>query len=139
MTKDKLVEGLNKDLAAELGTILRYLYQSSKATGFSGMELREMLSKEIGDELGHAQFLADKIVALGGEPVVEPLAFEKISDVRRMLELDIDLERKDIANYKRRAEEADEFGDIGLKVKLEEIAADETNHAEELERILRGL
>lgn len=139
MDKETLIKGLNQDLAAELGTILRYLFQSSKAAGFSGMELRELLSKEITDELGHAQFLADKIVALGGEPVVEPKPFEKVTDVRKMLEMDIALERQDIANYKKRAEDADIFGDIGLKVKLEEIAADETNHAEELERILRGL
>jgi bacterioferritin (cytochrome b1) len=42
--KEELIQGLNQDLAAELGTVIRYTYQSSKATGFAGVELREILA-----------------------------------------------------------------------------------------------
>ena len=55
--KDKLIENLNEDLAAELGTIIRYNYQASKVSGLEGMPLRELLRGEIEDELGHASFL----------------------------------------------------------------------------------
>jgi len=57
MSKEDLIKGLNEDLAAELGTVIRYTYQSSKAMGFAGVELREILEGEIADELGYAAFL----------------------------------------------------------------------------------
>ena len=40
------------------------------AFGIRGAELRDLLQKEIPDELGHATFLTDVIVDLGGEPVL---------------------------------------------------------------------
>ena len=54
-----------------------------------------------------------------------------------MLEAVVEAERRAIKNYGRRIEEANEFGDVGLAVQLEEIVADETAHAEQTERILR--
>jgi len=56
-----------------------------------------------------------------------------------MLKLDLKLERDAIENYRRRCIQAEECGEIGLKIKLEEIIVDETGHAEQIERILRGL
>jgi len=41
-----------------------------------------------------------------------------------------------IADYRIRIEQAEAFGDIGLKVALENQIADETRHKEEMERIL---
>ena len=35
-TKEELIRGLNEDLAAEWGTIMRYTYQASKAIGLRG-------------------------------------------------------------------------------------------------------
>ena len=71
-TKEELIRGLNEDLAAEWGTIMRYTYQSSKAIGWRGAEFRELLEKEIPDELGHAKYLTDVITDLGGEPETRP-------------------------------------------------------------------
>jgi bacterioferritin len=139
MTKEKLIEGLNQDLAAELGTILRYVYHASQAKGFDGLQLRQMLGADLADELGHAQYLADKIVALGGEPTTQPESFQKGTDLPSMLRIDLEHERSAVENYKKRAEQADAVGDVELKVKLEDIAADETRHAEDLERLLAGM
>jgi bacterioferritin len=41
-------------------------------------------------------------------------------------------------DYDQRIRQAEAFGDIGLKVDLENQVADETRHKEELERILAG-
>ena len=77
MNKDKLIEGLNADLAAELGTVIRYTYQAAKCYGLLGAELRELLAREAQDELGHAAFLMDVIQDLGGEPTTAPKPFPK--------------------------------------------------------------
>jgi len=139
MTKDELIRGLNDDLAAEWGTIMRYTYQSSKAIGLRGAELREILEKEIPDELGHARYLTDVIADLGGEPNLQPKEFAKPADLKAMVELDLKMEEGDVQNYAKHAQMADELGLPELKVKLEEMAADEGKHARDLRRILRGL
>jgi bacterioferritin len=83
--------------------------------------------------------LADKIVGLGGEPDVGAIDIETQSTVREMLEHDLELEKEAIANYKLRAEQADELGDVALKVRMEELAAEEADHRQAIERFLRGL
>jgi bacterioferritin len=138
MTKDELIRGLNEDLAAELGTVLRYTYQASRSFGPWGLELREMFARERLDEIGHAAFLMDVIVDLGGEPTTTPKTFEKPADLREMLELDLRMETEDVLGYTKRARQAEALGLAELKVKLEEMAADEASHARELRRILKG-
>jgi bacterioferritin (cytochrome b1) len=54
-----LLEGLNHDLAGEYQAILMYIHYSAKLTGPYRRELRALFQAEIGDEQGHAQFLAD--------------------------------------------------------------------------------
>lgn len=138
-TKETLIRYLNEDLVAEYGTIIRYSYQSGKAFGLMGSELRELLAEEILDELGHAAFLNDVIVDLGGEPVTAPTTFDKPESLRDMLALDEQLELQDVKNYVAHSELADELGYVELKLKLEEMAADEAGHARELRRILKGM
>ncbi len=89
------------------------------------------------DEQLHAQYLANKIVALGGEPTTVPAAVPDASDPRGMLLAILEAERNAIEGYSERSKQAEEFGDKGLQVQLEDMVRDESNHAEETERILR--
>src|ERR1041385_2200657 len=95
----ELLQGLNEDLAAEWGTIMRYTFQSAKATGLRGAELREIHEKEIPDELRHARYLTDVISDLGGEPTMEPREWERHTDLKAMLEMDLEKELGDVQNY----------------------------------------
>lgn len=137
MEKQKLIDHLNEDLAAELAAIIQYTTYAAKVTGPYRPQLAEFFSAEISDEQGHAQFLANKIVALGGEPAVKPDSVPQAADNRAMLEAVLKAEKKAIEGYGKRIKEASEFGDKGLVVQLEDMVADETNHAEQTERILR--
>jgi len=64
----ELIQGLNDDLAGEYNAIISYMQYSAKVTGPYRPQLVEFFQGEIPDEQGHAQFLADKIATLGGEP-----------------------------------------------------------------------
>lgn len=139
MDKETLIRGLNEDLAAELGTIIRYNFQASKAFGPGGAEVREIFESEIPDELGHASFLMDVIVDLGGEPTTDPAEFRKPDTLKEMLELDLNMELQDVDNYTKRAQQAEKLGHVELKVRLEEMAADESEHARDLRRLLKGM
>ena len=136
--RQALIEGLNHDLAGEYQAILMYTHYSAKLTGPYRRELRALFQAEIADEQGHAQFLADKIAALGGEPTTQPRAVPHADQPREMLEQALAAEKQAIADYNARIGQAEAFGDFGLKVELENQVADETRHKEELERIISG-
>jgi bacterioferritin len=139
MSKETLIQALNEDLAAEWGTIIRYTYQAGKSFGLLGAELRELFQEESQDELGHASFLTDVIVDLGGEPTTTPKEFPKPADLKGMIALDLQMELQDVENYMKHAKLAEELEEVELKLKLEEMAADEAGHARELRRLLKGM
>jgi bacterioferritin len=135
--KQELIDGLNADLNRELEAVLRYLYHSATATSLLGHELRELLKKDIAGELNHAVFLADKIAALGGAVKISPAMPKTVRSAKEMLEENIAAERQVVVSYTERVKQAESFGDMGLVIRLEDILAEETDHAEELERLGR--
>ncbi len=135
--KTELIAGLNEDLAGELGAVIQYLTYAAKATGPFRPQLAAYFAGEIADETGHAQYLAAKIVALGGEPTTTPRPVPPAHTNRAMLEAVLAAERQAVRDYAVRLAQAETYGDIGLRVQLENQIADETGHAEETERILR--
>jgi bacterioferritin len=136
-TKQTLIDGLNADLNRELEAVLRYIYHSATATSLLGHELREVLKTDITGEVNHAVFLADKIAALGGEVRIQPSMPKKVKSAKEMLEENVAAERSVVASYTERIAQAEAFGDKGLVIRLEDILAEETDHAEELERLAR--
>lgn len=137
MDKKQLIENLNKDLAGELSAIIQYITYAAKATGPYRPELSQFFLTEVTDEQAHAIFLANKIVALGGEPTTVPMDVPKARNNREMLEAVLAAEIQAGKDYAERAKEAEEFGDKGLAVQLEDMVRDETGHSEESERMLR--
>lgn len=135
--KADLIESLNEDLAGELGAIIQYIIYAAKVTGPYRPQLVEFFLAEVPDEQRHAQFLANKIVALGGEPTMQARPVAVAESNREMLEAVLEAEQRAVRDYTQRAEQAEEYGDKGLAVELENIVSDETRHAEETERILR--
>lgn len=137
MDKKKLIEKLNEDLAGELMAINQYLVYAAKVSGPHRPQLAEFFGSEIADETMHAQFLARKVVALGGEPTTTPRSVPAAATNREMVEAVLEAERQAIADYTERADQAESFGDKGLQVQLEDIVRDETEHYEETMQILK--
>lgn len=137
MDKQTLIDHLNQDLAGELQAIAQYITYAAKVTGPYRPQLSQFFTAEIADEQGHALYLANKIVALGGEPATVPRPVPEAKTNREMVEAVMSAERQAIADYTQRAKEADEYGDKGLAVQLEDMVRDESSHYEETERILR--
>lgn len=136
MDKQTMIDKLNGDLANELSAIIQYTTYAAKATGPYRPQLTQFFLAEVPDEQMHAQFLANKIVALGGEPTTVPSKVREAHSNREMLEAILSAEKGATADYTTRAKEADEFGDKALSIQLEDMIRDESGHAEEVERIL---
>jgi bacterioferritin len=136
--REELIAGLNEDLANEYTAIISYLLYSRLANGRGRLELAGFFEAEIADELEHAKYLSQKIVALGGTPTTEPAPVELSRENHEMLELSLKAEKATIARYTRRIDQAEAAGEVGLKVELENLVAEETRHKEDLERVLDG-
>lgn len=137
--KQTLIDGLNEDLANEYQAVIMYNTYSAMASGIHRPILTGVFQGEIGEELAHARFLADKITALGGRPTTEPAPVELFTDARQMLEQVLKAESETIKRYVERRKQAEEFGDYGLAAELDNIISDETSHKEETEKLLRDL
>ncbi len=137
MEKEQLIKNLNEDLAGELSAIIQYITYAAKVTGPYRPQLSQFFLTEVADESLHAQYLANKIVALGGEPTTEARPVPPAKTNKEMLQAVLEAEKGAVADYSQRAEEANAFGDKGLAVQLEDMVRDESGHAEETERILR--
>ena len=137
MNKQEMIDALNEDLAGELAAIIQYITYAAKTTGPYRPQLSEFFLNEVPDEQTHAQYLANKIVALGGEPTTKAREVPPATTNREMVEAVLKAEERAVADYTQRAKQADEFGDKGMVVALEDIVNDETGHKEETERLLR--
>ncbi len=136
MAKEELLEELNKQLNREVTTFLRYMLQAASIKGAEFEAVRQMYLEEVTDEVGHAQYLANQIVMLGGTPQLAPDLTPPPAEVQQMLEKDAKEEETDVKNYVRLASLAVQAGLFALKTKMEEQAADEDEHGQEMRRLL---
>lgn len=137
VTKAELIDRLNEDLADELGAIIQYVVYAARATGPYRPQLSQFFLAEVADEQLHAQFLANKIVSLGGQPTTRPREVALPDGNRAMLEAVVAAEQHATDAYVQRAQDAEAYGDKGLAVQLEDFIRAESSHVEESERILR--
>jgi len=138
MDKKTLIEALNGDLANEYAAIIQYNTYASMVKGPHREELRRFFQAEIPEEQLHAQFLADKIVTLGGSPTTVPSEVPPAESAEEMLRAVLEAEKKAVIGYTERIGQADAAGDIALRVQLENFVADETKHRDEVELMLAG-
>ena len=134
----QLIAGLNEDLANEYASVIQYRTFASTLRGPHRHTLRSLIEGEIPDELGHAGTLADFITALGGTPTTSPAEVPTAESPLDMLRASHEAELGAIARYVERRGQAEEAGEHGLAVTLDDIIADETRHRDEMQLILEG-
>lgn len=136
MASQELLNGLNHALNREVSTFLRYILQTAAIKGAEWAPVRDMYQADIADEVGHAQYLANKIVMLGGTPKLNPDLTPPPSDVVEMMKHDIEQEHIDTENYAKLAHLAEKEHLFELKLQMEQQSADEADHGEALRRLL---
>ncbi len=136
---EELINALNEDLAFEYSAIIQYITYSAIIGGLSRIELKEFFINEVNDELEHAKFLADKITALGGKPIINPKPFKLVENPKEMIEELLKAEEETIERYKKHIELAQKYNQVDIKVQLENIIVDESKHRDELKKILKNI
>jgi bacterioferritin len=137
VSQAQFIDLLNIDLAHEFGAVILYRTYASQVQGQWRMELRQFFEAEIPDELGHAQILADKIVALGGTPTTIPSQVKPARDAVQMLKNALEDEIDTIQRYVQRRRQAEALGHYGLAVDFDDLIRDETSHRDEIQLILK--
>src|SRR5258708_38669748 len=72
LTREKLIEYLNEDLAREYQAIIAYVNYSQVLKGAAYMNIADELAVHATEELAHALKIANATSYLGGMPTVAP-------------------------------------------------------------------
>jgi len=128
LSRNKLVELLNEDLAREYQAIISYVIYSQTIKGAAYNHIAGELELHAAEELSHALLIAKQIDYLHGTPTKTPKEV-KISDkAEEMLRFDLENEKETIRNYRQRIKQADALGEYALGEDLRKIIAQEQDH-----------
>jgi len=137
--RDDIVQLLNDSLATELVCILRYKRHHFTAKGLASPAIAEEFMTHAQEETAHADKLAERIVQLGGEPNFNPdtlsgrshADYDESSDLNAMIRANLVAERVAIEAYSQMIKLIGDKDPTTRRI-LEEILAQEQEHAEEL-------
>ncbi len=141
---DELLKTLNKAFADEWLAHYQYWVGAKVAVGpMRGAVVAELV-QHAADELRHADMLTERIIQLGGKPLLAPSDWEKHtncgylvpsdSSVKALLEQNVEGERCAIVTYNKILEMTKDKDQITYNMVLE-ILADEVEHEEDLEAL----
>lgn len=136
ITKEKLLEELNKDLEWEYAAAIQYVQHATTMTGPQYESIQKELLVHSQEEMQHAVMLSEQIDYLGGVPTVNVEKREISRDTTEMLRQDMAGEEQAIQSYKERIAQAEALQEYGLRRILEDILIQEEEHKRDLQTVL---
>src|SRR5580693_8078866 len=136
ITREKMIELLNEDLAGEYQAIIAYTVYSQVLKGAAYTDIARELEIHAGEELQHAIKIAKQIDYLGGMPGVLPKPVKTSNDAVAMLRADLDNERETVGRYRERIRQAEAMGEFALSETLRAIIVQEQEHEIDLSAAL---
>src|SRR5471030_133904 len=116
ITRERIIELLNEDLAGEYQAIIAYTVYSQVIKGAAYTDIARELEKHAVEELQHAIKIAKQIDYLGGMPGVTPKPVKTSNDPVSMLRADLENERTTVGRYRERIRQAEAMGEFALKI-----------------------
>jgi bacterioferritin len=132
--KNPLIDALNEAIAEELTAITQYMWHHTMAQGMESQSVREIFRKASIEEMKHAEVLAERLDYLGGVPTTRPNEIKMGGNLQKMIRDNLNLENEAIVMYKRIIKMCGD--DSTTRRMLEEILADEEEHASTFESLL---
>ncbi|MCY1167010.1 MAG: ferritin-like domain-containing protein [Pseudomonadota bacterium] len=137
--RNAIIKLLNDSLATELVCVLRYKRHHFMASGLSSPKIAEEFLVHANEESAHADRIARRIVQLGGEPDFSPgtllershADYDDSNDLKTMVRVNLIAERVAIETYHQMIQLIGDK-DTTTRRMLEDILADEEEHADEL-------
>lgn len=137
--REAIIKLLNDSLATELVCVLRYKRHHFMATGLASPKIAEEFMVHANEEAAHADRIAQRIVQLGGEPDFSPSTllershadYDDSNDLKTMVRVNLIAERVAVETYHQMIALIGDK-DTTTRRMLEDILADEEEHADEL-------
>jgi bacterioferritin len=128
ITREKLIDKLNEDLAREYQAIIAYVVYSQTLKGAEYMAIADELTVHAGEELQHALTIAKQIDYLGGSPVTKALPVKQSDDAREMLRADLENENATVRAYRERIVQCEALQEYAIAEEIREILRQEQEH-----------
>jgi bacterioferritin len=128
LTRKKLIDLLNEDLAREFQAIIAYVNYSQVLKGAAYMNIAAELAVHATEELAHAIILSNQIDYLGGMPTTVPKPVKTSEKAEDMLRFDLDNENETIRNYRQRIRQCDLLGEYATAEHIRTILLQEQDH-----------
>jgi len=137
--REEIIKLLNDALATELVCVLRYKRHYFTATGVNASKIKDEFLVHANEEAGHADRIAERIVQLGGSPNFSPdsltsrshAGYDESTDLKAMIKSNLVAERVAVESYRQMINLISDY-DSTTRRMLEDILADEEEHADEL-------
>lgn len=138
--KELDVEGfvalLNQDLATEYQSIVQYINHIATITGAEFLSVIDELKLHLGQELSHAQVLAEQVSFLGGEPATTVPTVKRAADSRAALKKDLGLETDQLERYRLRCAQANDLNLPDVAEALRPLLTQTQEHVRDLQTAL---
>ena len=128
ISRERLAELLNEDLAREYQAIIAYVVYSQVLSGAQYMDIAAQLEIHAKQELDHALTLSRQIDYLGKMPAVTPKPVRTSKDAKEMLRFDLDNENETIRNYRDRVRQCEALGEYAMAEQIRQILVQEQDH-----------
>lgn len=128
VSRDRLAELLNEDLAREYQAIIGYVVYSQVLTGAQYMDIAAQLEIHAKQELDHALIISRQIDYLGKMPAVTPKPVRTSKDPKEMLRYDLENENETIRNYRDRIRQCETLGEFAMAEQIRQILVQEQDH-----------
>jgi len=132
ISRGKMVELLNEDLAREYQAVIAYTVYSQTLKGAKFTDIANELELHAAEELSHAIKIARQIDYFSGSPTTIPKKVRVSKKAEEMLKFDLENERETIINYRQRIRQAEAMGEYALSEVLRQIIAQEQDHLQDL-------
>lgn len=128
VSRARLIELLNEDLAREYQAIIAYVVYSQVLKGPEYMAIAKELKTHAQEELNHALTIAKQIDYLGGSPTVTPKPVKSSDQAEQMLRFDLDNENQTVRNYRERVRQCEALGEFAMAEHIRTILIQEQEH-----------
>ena len=145
---NEIIQLLNQAYAEEWLAYYQYWIGAKVASGFQRASITEEFVEHANEELKHANWLADRIIQLGGTPVLHPNKWEEFAKCRyeapedpcihKILEQNLTAEKCAVGHYQKLCEITHNVDFATFRL-VEKILREEIEHEQEIEDFINDI
>ncbi len=137
-TNKEVMKCLHEILQAEMAGIMRYLHYSFMIMGHNRIPIQKWFRDQASESMMHAVTVGEKITSYGGHPPAFSAEMKEshVHNINAMLEESLSFELAGLSLYKKLVSLSGD--DIALEEMAREFVRSETEHVEEVQKMLRS-